>query len=239
MKFLKIVKKMSNEVKVGLFFILCVIGLLYLTLSTGKFHVRDEGYSLYAEFEEVAGLQKNAPVLVNGLEVGRVQDLHITKKEGRTKITLKLLLPDHIKIGADPILTIKTLGLMGEKYVHIKTIEQEPYIAPDSVLIGKSPADLDAIFGETETLAQEVELLMKNLNKAVEENREALKLSISNIGQITEQLKLTLNTNKDSLDNIVTNFEASSENLEELTADLKRNPWKLFFRTKEKKAGEQ
>lgn len=236
-------RTLSNELKVGLFFVLCIIGLIYMTLSTGKFHISQEGYNVYVVFDDISGLQKNSPVMLNGLEVGRVQELKVSRKDGAMKVALKILLVHGTKIWSDSEISIKTLGLMGEKYVHIKSMGKGEIIKPGTTLTGKSPGDMDKLFSEAEVLAKnvndlalEVKKLTINLNETVTENRGHLTKSISNIGEITDQIKLTLKSNEESLHNIIKNLDSTSTNLNELSADLKRNPWKLFFRSKEKKA---
>ena len=41
--------------------------------------------------------------------------------------------------------------------------------------------------------------------------------------------------NMPSINNIIASLEKTSSNFEELSADLKRHPWKLLFKTKEKR----
>lgn len=235
-------RKLGNEISVGIFFILCIVGLIYMTLSTGKVHVSREGYHVYVVFDDVSGLQKNSPVMINGLEVGRVQELTVLNQDGAAKIIIKLLVKHGTQIWSNPSITIKTLGLMGEKFVHIKSSGSGELVEPGATLTGKSPGDMDALFSEAEVivknvndLALEVKKLTINLNEAVTENRKYLVNSMSNIEEITGKLKLTLQSNEGSLDAIIRNLDSTTGNLNELSNDLKRNPWKLFFRSKEKK----
>mgnify|MGYP001439508961 CR=1 FL=1 len=68
-------KKFGNEFVVGLFVLACLVGLGYLTFSTGKVDLKKEGYHIYAVFNEVAGLNTKAPVkAVLGLTI-LLQDL--------------------------------------------------------------------------------------------------------------------------------------------------------------------
>ncbi|MBU1524644.1 MAG: MCE family protein [Candidatus Omnitrophica bacterium] len=233
-------KKYSNEIKVGVFFIVCLIGLLYLTVSTGKFHIKKRGYNIYVVFDDVAGLGKDSPVMINGLEAGRVQGIEFTQ-EGETKIKLKLLLQPDVKIWDNSKVSIKTLGFMGEKYVHIASFKGKEFIKPQAQLLGKSPLDMEVLLGEAETLsknintlAEEAKKLAETLNMTVGENRQSLSRVISNAGEITERLDFTLRKNGKSLDQIIKNLEKISINFEEFSEDIKRRPWKLLFKTKEK-----
>jgi phospholipid/cholesterol/gamma-HCH transport system substrate-binding protein len=204
-------KKINNEFKVGLFFVICIIGLFYLSYRTGKLNFKKEGYCIYAKFDDIAGLQKKAPVMLNGLEVGKVEDIKISYDNGLTNIILKLWLEKNAKVRNNPVVSIKTLGLMGEKYIQIASSQGSDFISAGSVVYGKTYQDFDAVSDQLMLLSKEVEKLTKNLNGAVEDNKE-------------------------NVANIINNLETTSENFESLSADLKQHPWKLLFKTKEKKA---
>ncbi len=239
-------KKYTNEFKVGLFFIICVLGLVYLTIGTGKVQWGSQGYYIYAVFDNIQGLEKNAPVMLNGLEVGRVRDINIYYDKDRTQISLKLLIRQDVKIRNNPVIAIKTLGLMGEKYVEITDTEGEGFVKPGQVIVGKNPADLDALFIEAQklsrsitSLADETKNLVVNVNGLLKDNRNNLTSTLSNIKNISEKVKLTFEDNQDSIYRVIKNLEATSKNFEEFSKDIKRHPWKLLFRTKEKKKEEK
>jgi phospholipid/cholesterol/gamma-HCH transport system substrate-binding protein len=210
-------KKYANEFKVGVFFILCVVGLFYLLFSTGKLDINKKVYHINVIFDEIAGLAKKAPVMLNGFEVGKVDDIRIAYDGDKTKIILRLLLEGNVKIRENAVVSIKTLGLMGEKYIQIASNEGVDFIQPGATLEGKPYQDLDALMEEAQIistnvqdLAGELKVLVKNFNS-------------------------TVDSNKDTIDEIIKNLEVTSKNFEEFSADIKRNPWKLIFKQKEKK----
>jgi phospholipid/cholesterol/gamma-HCH transport system substrate-binding protein len=203
-------KKYGNEFKVGLFFIICVLGFLYLSYSTGKIGIKKDGYYIYVTFNDVAGLDSKAPVMLNGLEVGKVDDIQVSYDGQDTNIVLKIWLDADAKIRDNPTVYIKTLGLMGEKYIQISSTEGEGFIKPDTNLKGRPYVDMDLLLDNVNSLTDEVKKLSTNLNYTVE-------------------------SNQDKISKIITNLESASFNLDEFTEDVKRHPWKLLFRTKEKK----
>ena len=188
-------KRYTNEFKVGLFVILSIAGLFYLVYSTGKLNIKKDGYHIYAVFNEVAGLQEKAPVMLNGLEIGKIDDIKISYDNDKTEITLKLWIDKQAKIRERPVVSIKTMGLMGENYIHISSSAGGAFIAPEATLKGEPYLDVDA--------------LLANLNS-------------------------TLDENKSGISRIVLNMEATSKNFEEFSDDIKRHPWKLLFKGKEK-----
>jgi phospholipid/cholesterol/gamma-HCH transport system substrate-binding protein len=194
-----------------------LLGLFYLVYSTGKLDIKKEGYHIYVVFDEVAGLEKKAPVMLNGLEVGKVDDIKISYENGKTQIILKLWLDESAQIRENPIISIKTLGLMGEKYIQISSSKGSDFIKPEARLIGKPYMDLDVMMEEAQGIANNVNTL------------------IGEVKNLTANLNVTVEGNQDRITQIVKNLEATSKNFEEFSADIKAHPWKLLFRQKEKR----
>ncbi len=213
--------KWTNEFKVGLFVLACLLGLAYMTYSTGKLGInKDSGYFVYVVFDEAAGMDKKAPVMLNGLEIGKVEDIKPSYEGNKTHITLKLWLENKAKVRENSEISIKMMGLMGEKYVQIESSNSNEFVTPGSTLNGQKYVDLD--------------VFVRNLNAVVEENRQSVKDAIKHLDQVLANLDGTLSDNRDNLAKAIKNFETTSENFEEFSDDLRRNPWKILFKTKEK-----
>lgn len=211
-------RKYTNEFKVGLFVVLCVAGLFYLSYSTGKLNLKKPGYNIYVKFDEIAGLETKAPVMLNGLEVGRVDDISISYKGDRTQLVLRLWIDKEAKIRENPVVSIKTLGLMGEKYIQISSSEGADFIKPGAVLDGKAYLDLDALMEQAQVMSHDITEQLKTL---------------------TENLNTTVEGNQEGITKIVENLESASKNFDEFSADIKKHPWKLLIKGKEKKEEEE
>jgi phospholipid/cholesterol/gamma-HCH transport system substrate-binding protein len=205
---------MNSEFKVGLFVIICLSGLAYLTFSTGKVNIKKDGYNLYVSYNDVAGLGKKAPVMLNGLEVGKVDDIKISYDNDKTRIILKLWLDRSAKVRENPVVAIKTLGMMGEKFIQISSSEGSNFIQPNTLVDGKPYMDLDDLMEQVQTLSKDI---------------------TGQVNKLLGSLNGTIEGNKDGIAQIVKNLEVSSKNMEEFTADVKAHPWKLLFKGKEKK----
>lgn len=168
-------KKYTQEFKVGLFVILCLAGLAYLTLSTGKLTLAQEGYNIYVVFPEIAGLDKKAPVMLQGYEVGKVEDINLAYDQGRTVLTLKLWLKKDARVDADAEVSIKTLGLMGEKYIHIASSSGRCPVKPGAVLSGEPYKDIDT--------------LVTSLNTVMDKNKERVASIAQNLEVTTKNLE--------------------------------------------------
>ena len=105
------------ELVVGLFVLVGVICLGYLAIKLGKLELVGGGdyYELQAEFSSTSGLKNGASVEIAGVEVGRVKNIGL--KEDRAQVVLAI--HDGIKLYDDAIASIKTRGIIGEKFMEI------------------------------------------------------------------------------------------------------------------------
>ncbi len=111
-------KKYSTETVVGIFVIIGLLGVAYMTVKLGKISLfGDESYSLYARFASVSGLRAGNPVEIGGIEVGRVERLSIDQEKQMAVVELKI--KKGIRIYDDAGASIKTAGLIGDKFVKI------------------------------------------------------------------------------------------------------------------------
>ncbi len=120
-------KKFDLELAVGVFMIIGIICLGYLSIKLGKMEVfGDKGYEIQAIFSNSGGLKSGSSVVIAGVEVGRVK--RVALDDYQAKVVLNL--PLNVKIQEDAIASIKTKGLIGEKYVEITPGGADELIEP-------------------------------------------------------------------------------------------------------------
>jgi len=120
-------KKFDLELAVGVFMIIGIICLGYLSIKLGKMEVfGDKGYEIHAIFSNSGGLKPGSSVVIAGVEVGRVK--RIALDDYQAKVVLNI--PLNVKIQEDAIASIKTKGLIGEKFVEITPGGADELIQP-------------------------------------------------------------------------------------------------------------
>jgi phospholipid/cholesterol/gamma-HCH transport system substrate-binding protein len=111
-------KKYEKETMVGIFVVVGLLCLGYMTLKLGKVSLfGDESYSLYARFSSVSGLRVGNSVDMIGLEIGRVAGFTMDQKD--LVVLAELKIRQGVKVYDDAIASIKTAGLIGDKYVQL------------------------------------------------------------------------------------------------------------------------
>ncbi|MDT3777477.1 outer membrane lipid asymmetry maintenance protein MlaD [Nitrospira sp. MA-1] len=104
------------ELIVGIFVLVGVICLGYLAIKLGKLElVGGDYYELQAEFSSTSGLKNGASVEIAGVEVGRVKNIGL--KQDRAQVVLAI--QDGITVFDDAIASIKTRGIIGEKFMEL------------------------------------------------------------------------------------------------------------------------
>ena len=111
-------KKYSQEVIVGIFVLIGLICIGYLTVKLGNISLfGDNTHTYFARFTSVNGLRLGNSVQMLGMPIGRVAGFDMNQEDQVAIVEMKV--KDDIKIFDDAIASIKTAGLIGEKYVSI------------------------------------------------------------------------------------------------------------------------
>jgi phospholipid/cholesterol/gamma-HCH transport system substrate-binding protein len=110
-------KKFDLELAVGFFVLIGILALGYISIKLGKLEViGGGGYTVYAEFEKAGGLKSGSIVEIAGVEVGKVKSI---KLNNDYQALVEFTIYKNVKIQDDATASIKTKGLIGEKYVQI------------------------------------------------------------------------------------------------------------------------
>jgi len=208
--------KLTPEAKVGIFVLIGIILLVYMSLRVGGIQFgRAEGYEVYIRFESAAGLDNDASVRVAGVEIGRVKG--IVLQNNKAKVVLRIN-PD-VKIGKDFTAVLKTKGLLGERYVEL--IPGSPN-APSLEAGGEitrvtTYTDLDKLISILSDAATDIKKVSESLSSALggREGQATLKNIVTNIEEITERLNNVVKRNDEKFARIVNNFELFSKILKE------------------------
>jgi phospholipid/cholesterol/gamma-HCH transport system substrate-binding protein len=111
-------KKYAIETTVGIFVMIGLLCIGYLAVILGRVSFLDtDNYRLYANFTSVSGLRVGGSVNMFGLGVGRVDRLDIDQQSQQARV--EIVIRKDIKIYEDAMASIKTEGLIGDKYVNI------------------------------------------------------------------------------------------------------------------------
>ena len=140
-------KNRAVEIAVGLFVLAGLACAAYLTVKLGKMEVLGSaGYDVKARFIDVTGLKPGAGVELAGVRVGRVLDIHLSP-DRRAIVSMRI--DDAVKLTDDAIVSVKTSGLIGDKYVKITPGGGGEPVKPGMVLTEtESSLDIQELIGK-------------------------------------------------------------------------------------------
>jgi phospholipid/cholesterol/gamma-HCH transport system substrate-binding protein len=138
-------RKANLELIVGFFVLVGLACLAYLAINLGKLEIYGKGYQIYAIFDNVSGLKTGAAVEVAGVDVGQVNSIQLTSMY-QARVGLKVHYG--VKIHDDAIASIRTKGIIGDKFVKLSPGSSEKLIPVDGKIINtESGIDLEELIG--------------------------------------------------------------------------------------------
>ena len=139
-------KKTYLELVVGVFLAIGIGCLAWLSIKLAKkdFFARN-GYVVQASFSNAGGLHPGTPVVIAGVEIGRVKSVGLEEYEAKVRMVIE----PGVVLQKDTIASIKTKGLIGEKYIEITPGASDNRIKAGGVIRDTQPAmDLEALIGK-------------------------------------------------------------------------------------------
>lgn len=198
--------KTKLELKVGVFVFLGLIILFMFILSIGRFRTWASGYRVNFTFSFVNGVKVGAPVRFSGVDVGEVKQIKFFFPPDNQKGQIKVTawVKRDIRIPDDSTIWVNTLGLLGEKYVEIMPGANYSHcMLANDTIPGVDPIPMHEVFR-----------LGKNIADILNESITRMKNKEGTLGKLL-------------YDDTVYN------ELEAFMTDIRKHPWKLFYKGKE------
>jgi phospholipid/cholesterol/gamma-HCH transport system substrate-binding protein len=131
---------------VGVFVVLGVLALGYLSIRLGRVSFfGGGGYRVTVDFPSVGGLKDGSSVEIAGVQIGRVENIALADYQAR--VTLRIA--QNVKLQEDSIASIKTKGLIGEKYVRVSPGGSDRMIPPNGKIREvEAPVDFEELLSK-------------------------------------------------------------------------------------------
>ena len=139
-------KRSALDVAVGVFVILGILALGWLSIRLGKVELWGSGsYTVYADFPSAGGLKPGTTIEIAGVQVGRVTGIRLDNFQARVMMSIQ----NGVKLTQDSIASIKTKGLIGEKFVQISPGGSDKIIPPNGKISEvEPPIDLEELLSK-------------------------------------------------------------------------------------------
>ena len=141
-------KQTKLEFLVGLFVLLGLAAVAYLTIKLGAGSLLGgDTYLIEARFTNAGGLNTGSNVVVAGVPGGRVEAIRMEESEYTAIATLRVM--TGLKLSTDSMASIKTTGLIGDKFIALSPGADETYLEPGArITMTESAVDLESLIGK-------------------------------------------------------------------------------------------
>ena len=139
-------KRSALDIAVGVFVILGILALGWLSIRLGKVELWGGGnYFVTADFPSAGGLKTGSSIEIAGVQVGRVTAIRLDNYQARVVMAIE----NSVKLTEDSIASIKTKGLIGEKFVQISPGGSDKVIKPNGKITEvEPPVDLEELLSK-------------------------------------------------------------------------------------------
>lgn len=216
---------MNREMRVGLVVFLAIVFLGALVFVSGGARFRQYGYSFGIVFPDAMGLDTGAPVLVSGVESGKVVGIDLLEEGVLVRVNVR----SHVIVPLDSRFIIDTGGLLGEPRVKVTRGDSLENITEGDTVSGTIPPSLDEIMTDIKTSLGGLQSTFSNINTFLaklseaagefqefsKEARDQVKKAGDSLAGLTENIDSMVQENRGAL-------MASLENLSQFLGNLKK-----------------
>ncbi len=239
-------KPLNFEVKVGIFVFLGILIMFAIVFSIGQLYILKPMYIVRIVFNFANGIEIGAPVRLAGVNVGEVNDISVyyDNKLQMTKVMISARIKNEAKVEKNAVCRINTLGLLGEKYLEVTPGTADAgFLANSEVIAGKDPVQMEEVTKNMKDLSDTV----KSATEVARSILEKVNRGEGTIGKLMTDDKV-YNDLKDVLDRIdrgqgtvgkLLTEEKIYNDLEAFVDDIKRHPWKLLIKERERPEGKR
>jgi phospholipid/cholesterol/gamma-HCH transport system substrate-binding protein len=136
----------NRDLAVGIFVLLGLGVIAYLSLQIGGLSLRDPGgLVLFATFDDIGGLSPRSSVRIGGVRVGQVEAIDLDA-DLRARVTLNLA--RDLELSVDSAAAIRTSGLLGDQFIALEPgAEDDLLVSGEEFAFTESAMNLDKLIG--------------------------------------------------------------------------------------------
>jgi len=139
-------KKYLIEISVGLFMLLGFACFMFVAMRFGNQSMfSDKSYTLIAKFESISGLKKGSIIEIAGVKIGKVSKISLDGYQAKVEMSIE----EGIKIDDEAMASIRTKGIIGEKYIKLTMGASDDFLGPgDEFDETESVLDIEEMIGK-------------------------------------------------------------------------------------------
>jgi ABC-type transporter Mla subunit MlaD len=222
------------EYKVGLFVLIPAIVIIFFIIVKLGYSLATSTMDVYVKVNSITSLKKGTPVQIKGYELGRVVDIRPLFKPALHFIATLRIRKD-IELYEDCAAIVANKNVIGDPVIELRNPERKgAFLKEGDVIEGIESGSIEDIMGKVNTLLTELTAMVTVYRQVSQESKQDIrKLIISLSESMTNINAILQNSQKDIID-IIGSMRKTSQTLDEVATEIKKNPMKFLFQGKGK-----
>lgn len=224
------------ELKVGATVLIALLILISGLLWLKGFRLERSRYVQYVWFPNIGTLSTGDPVSISGVNKGKVASIDLA--EGGVKVGMYFA--NDVQLRSDAEFTIKNVGLMGERFVDVRTGTSAEPLPRDSVAHGEYDTGIPEVMGlmgrmtedvrelvvavratiGSDTTLQRIAAITASLERVarqtsdlIERNQTGVDRAVADFGEAARRLRQTMETNEHAINRSVARLDTTTAHL--------------------------
>ena len=156
-------KKSVLYFSVGLVVLLAVVVLVFGIFFLNEKDPREKFNTFHLKFTQVSTLVLDDPVKINGVKLGKVENIELSGH--RVVVTIRLR--DDVRIPKDSEIRVQNIGIMGERQIGIILGDEEKYFTPGDTIDGQFDAGIAEALGLAGEVCDSTKVLLESVKAAL------------------------------------------------------------------------
>ncbi len=148
---------------VGLVVLLAIVILVFGMFFLNEKDPRETFNTFYLRFTQVSTLVLDDPVKVNGVKMGKVEDISLAGH----RVVVRIRLRTDVKIPKDSEIRVQNIGIMGERQIGMILGDEETYFAPGDTINGQFDAGIAEALGLAGEVCDSTKVLLESVKAAL------------------------------------------------------------------------
>lgn len=202
-----------NPLKVGLLTLIAIASVVVMSL---KITQNQSGFGKHVQYQTIlsdaSGIFEKTPIKVAGINAGRIKSIEL--EGNQALLTFEII--EKIKITPSAKLKIKSVGLLGDKFIDMDLGDQKgDRLAENSMIITEGGEGLDNLAKDASAVLKDVKSITESIKQALKDDQgnNVIKNIVKNINDMTESLRRVTDTNEEKVNRIIDDLEALSSQL--------------------------
>lgn len=205
-------RRFSTEARVGIFVILAIAILAYITIDVSQLGFTRGTYKIYTFMDNAEGVATKTPVQIAGIPVGRVSNVELTP-DSRAKVEFEI--KKDVKLGDDVEAEVRTRGVLGDTYIELFPGKGMGGDIPEGGTVRrvKPPADYQQLVRDLSSLTGDLKEITGALKEYTVSEKSYTAEILKNMNVLTANMAKFTTNNNANIEAIIGNMKVLSDNL--------------------------